>query len=206
MKVALDLDDFSVLRSRMDLLLTIKEHFPSFKVSLFTIPFDYEYEMGQGRIQRPATLAKIHENLDWMQFIPHGLTHVPREFEMADRITVDKYLENVEKEFTKDGLPMEKGFKPPYWLWNKDVVDSLNAHGFWGAINRDDPNTLVPNRFYRYTHSIHEPFWHERPEVMKLHGHMTTPSVNNLEDCIVNIMKLPSDVEWCFASDFVQEK
>lgn len=207
MKVVCELDDFSILRSRMDLLLELKSHFPKFKVSLFTIPFDYEYEMGTMRTLRPQRLKEIHTNMGWMEFIPHGAMHLPREFEHADRAFMDTFIENIEKEFAKDGLPMVKGFKPPYWLWNQDVVDSLDAHGWWGAVNRDEPNPIVPKRFYKYTHSIHEPgFWHVRQEVLKLHGHMTAPSANNLEDCIVNLLKLPADVDWCFASEFVEEK
>lgn len=206
MKVALDLDDFSILRSRMDLLLKIKEHYPNFKVSLFTIPFDYEYETNMSfRLQREAMLELIHQNLDWMQIIPHGLTHIPREFERADKETMRMALASIDEAFRKDGLPYEKGFKAPYWLWNQDVVDVLDEQGWWGAQDRNQPNNIRTRRFYEYTHSIDEPFWNAKQDVLKLHGHMTLPSSNNLEDCILNLFKLPTDVEWCFATDFIEE-
>ena len=132
-KVALSLDDFSVLNNRMDLLLKIKEHYPDFKVSLFTIPVDWRFEQKpEARIFRDKSLALIKENLDWMQIIPHGLTHMPKEFEKCDYYTFrDLVLPSIDEAFTKDGLPYEKGFKAPYWLWNKKVVKALDEAGWW---------------------------------------------------------------------------
>lgn len=203
--VALDLHDFSVLRSRMDLLLTIKEHFPSFKVTLFTIPFDYEYELSPLKIQRPKALEQIRANLDWMQIVPHGITHQFGEFKDADKQTMRMYLDTVEAELGKDGFTtVEHGFCAPNWLWNQDVVDVLNARGWWGAIDRNQPEMLKPKRFYRYTHDLTEPFWLSTAERMAIHGHMTPPSANNLEDCLRGILKLPTDTQWVFASEFVE--
>lgn len=205
MTVVFDLDDFSVLRSRMDLLLKIKEHYPKFKVNLFTIPFDYEYEMSQLRINRPEALKLIHKNLDWMQIIPHGISHIPREFEKADKVTTRMALKAIDEAFAKDGLPYAKGFKAPYWLWNQDVVDVLDEEGWFGGI---DPNQrmVTPKKFYQYTHSIDTPFWESKGEVLKIHGHMTLPSANNLQDCLLNIFKLPNDVEWGFVTDYLEEQ
>ena len=59
MKVSLDFDDFSVLRNRMDLLLELKEHYPEMKVSMFTIPYDYEMESTQLALQRDKFLKLI---------------------------------------------------------------------------------------------------------------------------------------------------
>jgi len=206
MRVVLDLDDFSVLRNRMDLLLQIKEHYPNFKVSMFTIPFDYEYETSMLRLQREEALQKIKDNLDWIQIIPHGLTHMPREFENADKQITRMALASIDEAFKKDGLPYEKGFKAPFWLWNQDVVDVLNEEGWWGAQDRNQPENVRTNRFYEYTHSIDEPFWNVQTDLLKLHGHISLPSANNLEDCLLNIFKLPADVQWCFATEFLEDK
>lgn len=130
MKVSLDFDDFSVLRNRMDLLLELKEHYPEMKVSMFTIPYDYEMESTQLALQRDKFLKLIKENLDWIQIIPHGLAHLPREFEKADTETTRIALKAIDEVFSKDGLPYVKGFKAPQWLWNKDVVRVLNEEGW----------------------------------------------------------------------------
>lgn len=205
MKVVFDLDDFSVIRSRMDILRQIKEHYPSFKLSAFTIPVDYEYEKSQLRLNRDVFLKDIHANLDWIQIIPHGLTHMPREFEKCDRETMLMSLAAIDEALTRDGLPYVKGFKAPFWLWNQDVVDVLDEQGWWGASDRNQPDMLRTKKHYEYTHSIDEPFWNAKTDLLKLHGHMTSPSSNNIEDCLLNIFKLPADATFHFASEFVEE-
>ena len=204
--VVLDLDDFSILRSRMDILEKIKEHYPKFKVSLFTIPFDYEYEMGSIRINRESALKSIHKNLDWMQIIPHGLLHTPNEFENADRKATRLALKGIKEQFKKDGLPYVKGFKAPQWLWNKAVVSVLNQEGYFGGVDRNQPDMLRTKKYYEYDYSLDEPFWETKQETIKLHGHMTRPSTNNIEDCLLNFFKLPNDVEFKFVTDYLEDK
>lgn len=203
--VALDLHDFSVLRSRMDLLLKLKEHFPGFKVSLFTIPFDYELELTTLKLMRAEYLKTIQANLDWMEIIPHGITHTFGEFENADKQTMRMYLDTITEELAKDDLlPVEHGFCAPNWLWSQDVVDVLNEKGWWGAVDRNQPDMLTPKRFYRYSHSLEEPFWETTLDTIKLHGHMSAPSSNNLDDCFLNLFRLPPDTKWVFASELVE--
>ena len=207
MKVALSLDDFSVLNNRLDLLLKIKEHYPNFKVSLFTIPFDVQYEVStQARIYREAALAKIKENLDWMQIIPHGLTHMTDEFKRCDyKLFKDKVIPSIKEAFDKDGLPFEKGFKAPYWLWNKDVVRALDDEGWWGAVDRNQPDMLKTKKFYEYSHSLDEPYYKSNLDTLKLHGHIGSLD-NDLEKCFLNIFKLPSDVIWIYVTDYIETK
>jgi hypothetical protein len=207
-KVSLDLHDFSLIRSRFDLFLMIKDHYPNFKLSLFTIPFDYIYEMsGMNRVIKEEVIKQVNENKDWLEFIPHGLTHIPREFEKADRESTTTYTENVISEMVKSGIPEDrivKGFGAPMWLWNQDVVDVLDEKGWWGAIDRNQPDMLKTKKTYTYTHSIAEPFWLSNQETLNLHGHMMLPDKNNLEDCLLRLFKLPLDSEWHFASEYVK--
>ncbi len=205
MNVSLDLHDFSVLNNRIDLLLKIKEHYPGFKVSLFTIPFDVAYEVGTQRIYHQAALAKIKENLDWMQIIPHGLTHMTAEMGTCDYKLFKKVIASIDEAFNKDGLPYEKGFCAPYWLWNKDVVRVLDKEGWWGAMDRNQPDMLSTKRFYKYSHSLDEPFYKSNLDTLKLHGHIGS-SDNDLEKCFLNIFKLPTDTKWCYITDFLEEK
>lgn len=204
--VTLDLDDFSVLRSRMDLLCELRERLPGFKVSLFTIPFDVDYEMSELRLYRDDSLKRIIENKDWMEFIPHGAIHAPREFEKADEETMREYLKGVFDEMKRGGLPEDrfvKGFKAPFWLWNEQVVKVLDEEGWFGATDRNQLDMIRPKRNFVYTHSIDEKFWESDQETIHLHGHMTLPSANNLPDCMLNLIKLPRDVNWKFVSEFV---
>lgn len=204
-KVVLDFDDFSVLRSRPDLLRMIKEYYPGFKVSMFTIPFDYEYETKPVRLMRDSCLKFIHENLDWIQIIPHGLTHIPREFENCDKKTMQMSLVAIDEAFKKDGLPYVKGFKAPFWLWNKEVVEVLDDNGWWGAVDPNQPGMLKTKKFYEYKYSIDTEFWKQKDSVLKLHGHMSPPSENNIEDCLLNLFKLPSNTEFGYVTDYLCE-
>lgn len=204
--VSLDFDDFSPLNNRMDLLLRLKEHYPDLKVTMFTILFDAEREINPMiRIQKDSNLEIIKQNLDWIETVPHGLTHMDREFENCDAKTMRTYLENIEDEFKKIGLNITKGFKAPFWLWNKDVVKELDRKGWWGAVDRNQPDMLRTKRYYEYTHSIDEPFWLSNDRVVNLHGHISLPSKNNLEDNLLNLMKIPTHARWEFASHYVKE-
>ena len=205
MKVSLDLHDFSVLNNRLDLLMKIKEHYPNFKVSLFTVPFAIHYEMGVQRIYREAALKKIKECLDWIQIIPHGLTHMDKEFEKCDYILFKNVLKSIKEAFDKDGLPYEKGFCAPFWLWNEKVIRVLDEQGWWGAIDRNQPDMLSTKRFYKYSHSLEEPYYKSNLDILKLHGHIGS-SANDLELNFVNIFKLPADTQWCYVTDFLEEK
>lgn len=204
--VALDLHDFSILNNRMDLLEQLKEHYPDFRVTLFTIPFDYEYERSAQRVTRDEQKARIHKALDWLEIVPHGVTHTFGEFHYCDKHNMKMFITEFGSVFAQDGLPMEKGFCAPNWLWNQQVVDVLDEAGWWGAVDRNQPDMLTPKRFYRYSHSIDEPFWEAPQAVLKLHGHIGLPSANNLEACLPNLLRLPSDTKWVYASELVEEK
>lgn len=207
MIVAIDLHDFSILRSRIDLLTQLKEYHPNLKLSLFTIPFDYEYELSQIKVQKGICNDWIQKNLDWLEFIPHGITHVDQEFKNMSELGMDKYIESIEEEFKKQGLPCVKGFCAPNWVWNEGVVKSLDKNGWWGAVDRNQPQLLRPNKYYRYNLSTDETFWKHPGPLWKLHGHMTLPSRNDLESCFMNLIKyLPQNAEYKFASELVETK
>src|SRR3990167_5467059 len=74
MKVALDLHDFSLVHNRFHFLLALKQYFPNFKVSLFTIPIYRRSDWGP-YLLREQMLEDIRKFTDWIQLIPHGLRH-----------------------------------------------------------------------------------------------------------------------------------
>lgn len=203
--VSLDLHDWSVLNNHLDQLLKLREHFPEFKVSLFTIPFDVPYETSQRALFREEQLTRIKANLDWLQIIPHGLTHQAREFEKCDYYTMrDLVLPAIADQLERDGLPYEKGFCAPYWLWNSEVTRALDESGWWGALDRNQPGMARTRRTYTYSHSLEEPFWLSTADTLKLHGHMDAPSANNLDDCFLNLFKLPADTRWTYVTDHIE--
>lgn len=198
--LSLDFHDGSVLRNNYELLLRLKEHYPELKVSLFFIPYDYEVERSQLSLQRKNKLKLLKDNLDWIELIPHGVMHIPSEFEKADKEATELSLLAIDEAFKKDELPYVKGFCAPFWLWNKNVVEVLDKHGWWGAVDRNQPEMLKTKKFYTYTHSIDEDLTMV-DENSSLHGHMTLPSANALDECFVNLMKMPHGKEWGFVSE-----
>ena len=207
--ICLDLDDFSVLNNRMDLLLRLKESYPKLKVSLFTIPFEIAREGSvEGRLVRDEALAMIKKQLDWIEIIPHGLTHMPREFKRCDYGTMKNYvIPSIDEAFKKDGLPYVKGFKAPQWLWNKEVVRALDEKGWWGAIDKNpDPKTWVTptKKFYVFNHGIDEWFSESNLPLLKLHGHITGGLHNSIDLCFTNLFRMPTDAEFKFASELVK--
>ena len=196
--------DFSVINSRLDILLKLKEHFPNFKVSLFTVPVDKKSDWGPYLI-REDILKEIKKHLDWMQIIPHGLWHEKLEALMWDYAHTKSFvLPTIKELFDKDGLPFVKGFCAPHWRWSKGVVMALDEEGWWGAIDRDK-STPCPKRFYQYNCLLNEPFWESDISVLKLHGHIYGTK-NDVGRCFDNLLKLPLDTEWHFVTNFLEDK
>lgn len=204
MKVVLNLDDFTPVQNRFDLLYRLKDYFPDFKVSMFTIPIDKKMDYGPYCI-RPQLLEEVKRNLDWLQIIPHGLTH-SSSWELREMSYEDfkfKTLPSVIRSFELDGLPFVKGFKAPHWKWSEGVVKVLDEEGWWGAVLREG-GMPTPKRSYVYTHLLNEPFWESDVEVLKLHGHMYGTK-NDLGLCFDNLLKLPRETQFSYVTDFIDE-
>lgn len=204
-KVVIDFDDYSVLNNSFDLLLEFKERYPQAKVSLFTIPMDVKSEQSMNaRLHRDKALKLLHENLDWLEIIPHGVTHFAREFEKADKTSTHLALNAIKEQFNKDEIPYVKGFKAPYWLWNKDVVHILDVKDWFGAVDPDQPQMLKTKKYYQHNLSIDTKFWESKEEVWKLHGHIDGVSSNDIRKCFHNLLMIPTDAEFYFVSDFIE--
>jgi len=202
MSICLDLHDFSVVNNRLELLFKLKEHFPNFKVSLFTVPIDKSSDWGPYLI-RGDIITYIRE-LDWIQLVPHGLTHEGSELRKCDYERF-KYeiLPAVRETFEVNGLTYVRGFCAPHWKWTDGVVKVLDEEGWFGAVDRDK-EMPCPKIFYKYNFLLNEPFW-EHDGDLKLHGHIYGTK-NDVGLCFNNLMKLPLDTEWHFVTDFLETK
>ncbi len=201
--IALDFDDFSLENNQFLYLEQLKSMFPALKVSMFMIPWDYQLHPQMQDFQREQMIQKIKQNLDWIELIPHGLTHKPREFEAVNYKDYDVIFAAIDEVFTRYGLPYVKGFKAPYWLYNEGLVEYLNKKGWWLAVDRNQPNAPRTKKFYEYTHSIHEPFWLSKSPLIKLHGHISAPSANDLPSNMINLLKMNPKAEFKFVSELV---
>lgn len=199
MNICLTLDDFSVLNTRLDLLWKLREHFDDFRVSLFMIPDDIRHKTGN----RDEALVRIRECLGWVELIPHGYQHNSSE---AKKWTYDQFRYDIAPKikdiFDRDELPFKKGFKAPHWDWNQEVVRALDDMGWFGAVTYGRKGVARPRLFYISTHTIE---YIPMNQDIKLNGHINNTSPDNLEKCMNNLIQLPKDTRWLFASDCISE-
>jgi hypothetical protein len=199
MNVCLDLHDFSVVNNRLLWLLTLKDRFPGFKVSLFTVPIDTESDWGAYTV-RNEYLKEIKKNLSWIQIIPHGLYHLRNEFLTTTYDEFKEVIKKIDEAFSKDGLPYEKGFCAPHWRWTEGVVKALDEAGWWGAIDPRQTRMLKTKKYYIYSHTIDSNLSNSD---MKLHGHIYGTK-NDIAHCFDNLLTLPADTKWHFVTDYLE--
>jgi hypothetical protein len=202
--IVLDFDDFSVANPKMAHLLTLKQFYPNLKVSLFTIPYDIEYESQINYRRREFNLKKIRQNLDWIEIIPHGLVHTHREMEYTGYGSMKKFImPQIDRCFKRDGLPYVKGFKAPQWKWSPSVVKALDDGGWFGASNKNEPDMLQTKKCYVYTHNLDQLWWESESDFLGLHGHITNEMQDSLERCYNNLLKIPKDAKFKFISEVI---
>lgn len=200
MKVAIEYDDYSPVNSNFGLLEQLKEHYPNFKVTLFTVP--WEIRFGQGlRGSSPITLDKYKpwveaSKADWIEIALHGLTHAPAEFaELSEEASYKRIVIGM-KMFQNVGFKnFAKIFKAPQWLISRDAVRAAENMGF----------VVVHDRYYNWNLADDAPAkGAKEPYIM--HGHIQDDQGNGLEETFGRIMKLPPDTEFMFLSDVLGAK
>jgi peptidoglycan/xylan/chitin deacetylase (PgdA/CDA1 family) len=196
MKVAIEYDDFSPVNHHLDLLEKAKEHFPNFKVTLFTVPWDVQFSRTM-QDSAPITLEKFKpwvdavNKCDWMEIALHGLTHAPLEFSELSyegamkRIVIGmKMFENRKiKNFTKV-------FKAPMWSISVEAKRAAKDLGF----------VVVEDGYYNWNLANDEPNA-DAKEPYIMHGHIQDVTGNGLEETFHSLMKLPPDTEFMFLSE-----
>lgn len=206
--LTLDFDDFSVENNNLYYLDQLKRIYPKMKVSMFYVPFDAVYFNRIMDFQRQEGIKAIKDRLDWIELIPHGLTHTVNgrdgsEFNYIKNDNYESIFAGIEEAFKTYGLPMVKGFKAPHWAYKQSLVDYLDSKGWWLAVDRNQPESPRTKKHYVYTHSIDEPFWLSNQDSIRLHGHISLPSKNNIVDNLTNLLKINPDVEWKFISEII---
>lgn len=166
--LSLDLDDFAEDNHRLDLLEKLKEIFPEFKITLFTVPS-----------KTSESWLKELSKFGFLEFALHGYEH--------------SYLEcqNWSKEEAKEKISNSfsdlyvKGFKAPYWAASDGLYKALKEMNFWVA---DQDISLAPDYLphYRYNWLIDQPM-PLLPEI-RGHGHVQNVCGNGLEESFSNLV------------------
>lgn len=112
-----DADDFCDENSAFEVLNSIKERNPAFKITLFAIP-------------ARCSLSLIAEcnGLDWIELVPHGWEHPhARECENWSYERSIQYLDDI------DHFGLVRGFKAPGWQISDGMYQALLERGYWVA-------------------------------------------------------------------------
>lgn len=203
MRIAIEFDDFSPINSRFDLLEKLKEHYPEFKVTMFTVPWEIRYGRNLEE-SAPITSSKykpwvdaVKEYEDWIEIAPHGLTHAPMEFAELSANEATKRLIIGTKMFENKGIKYTNLFKAPQWEISKEAKEAIEGMGF----------IVLEDGYYDWNLA------EDLPEEIKnsdkiviAHGHVQNVCDNGLEEVFHRLMKLPVDTEFYFLSEALKEK
>lgn len=196
MKVAIEYDDFSPTNSNFGLLEMFKEHYPNFKVTLFTVPWEIRF----GRnIQEstPITLEKFKpfvdavNSCDWIEIALHGLTHAPLEFAELSYEAALKRIVIGMKMFENVGIKnFAKVFKAPQWEISPEAERAAKDMGF----------VVLHDGYYNWNLANDKPNG-DAVEPYIMHGHVQDDCENGMHETQHRILKLPIDSEFMFLSE-----
>lgn len=164
----LDFDDFSESNNRLDWLWALKEHFPKFKVNVFTIP-----------TKTTVQFLEYIETLEWINVCIHGLKHINNE--------------DVPEKTLRD-LPIfgySKIYRAPFWQLSDEMYKKLKSCQYTIMIHPDDPREGIK---YNWNTKDSPP----NLDILYGHGHVQDVCDNGIVESFENIMKLPVDTEFKF--------
>lgn len=201
----LEADDLGFLLPGLDTLQKLKEIYPNFKFTAFTIPMP-EILLSKENIKHFSEKAykqwaEIINSWDWLEIAIHGLFHTKVEFTEDYKYTM-KQLDAIENTFKRIGLKYKKIFKAPYWQYSWWSLEALRDRGYTICLDRNHP-LEVPDgcKTYYYNWSFEEELPNE--DIIKGHGHMYPGKVtNDLDSCFANISRhIPKDANFKFISE-----
>jgi len=193
MNIATEADDFSPRNSNFGLLEELKDHYPEFKITLFTTPMEIRW----GEVT-PITEPKyeawcnaVKASKDWMEIAIHGLTHLPMEFAELSYEAARKRIVVAEKMFQNRGIKYAKIFKAPHWEISSEAERAAKDLGF----------TVVKDHFYNWNLADDMP----DEENIIAHGHVQMTMGNGLEEVMPKLLSLPTDTNFMFLSKYLKK-
>ena len=196
----MDFDDFTIHRN-MDLLLKIKEHYPNFRVTAFTIPYAQGLAVEERFEEKYKEWAKLIEGYDWIEVAVHGLAHTFGECDITDLDQVKKFMLTTETLLKRIGIKYSKIFKAPYWIMSETFYDYLKEEGWVVALDRNSVPIYSENDDYIYNWSFDEPV--PNGTIVKGHGHFIGTN-NGIDVCFSNLMKMPTDAKFLTIGEYLK--
>jgi hypothetical protein len=174
-----DFDDFCDKHWCVNSLRRLKDRYPNFKVTLFTIPNKVSMKF-----------LRVIRGWGWIELAVHGFNHNPND-EMMN-LSKDQIIDKLRR---IDFNIYEKGFKAPGWYIHEGVVEACNELGLWIALHGDHDRELASKCAYGYYIS--------REEGGSWHGHAHLDDCNNyiVDDLPLLLKKWPERQDFAFVSE-----
>jgi len=197
--IALEFDDFQPLNHRLDILDKLRDRYPDFKVTMFTIPWDIRYETDKGGI--PISREKfipwvnaVRHGVEkgWLEIAVHGLTHGPNEFNGIEAKLAKAKIMFAEKFFEDTKIPYVKIFKAPFWQLSSEGKKAIEECGY----------KVVEDHYYNW--NIKDDFPVEHDNVIG-HGHVQDVVGNGLNESLIRLVQIPNEYKWKFISEAIKE-
>lgn len=202
----IEVDDFGFLLPGFDDVLRLKESFPNFKMTAFTIPFPHQFFGANSKMfkkEKYKQWAKIVNSYEWLEIAIHGFYHLPFEFDCSYQKaeTAIKAWENL---FEEIGLKYSKIFRAPYWQYSYDALMALKDAGYTVAIDRNHPRPVPEGlKTYMYNWSFEEAM--PVADFIKGHGHFVGKNKNNIKECLANMLnQIPPDAKFITLGDYLK--
>jgi predicted deacetylase len=207
LKLALSIHDFGFLMPGYEDLLRLKEHYPNFKMTCFTIPMPKEFftleNQKHFKVKKYKEWAKFVNECGFIEVSLHGFSHTENEMNSSYQ-KAEMLLKAAENLFKNVGLNYKKIFVAPYWQYSYDALQALKDNGWTVELDRNNlPNVPEGTKVFTYNWSFEE----QMPplETVIGHGHTMSHGVkNDMGTCFQNILKqIPEDTEFKFLSEIL---
>lgn len=214
LKIAIEYDDFTPRNHQLEYLTQIREHYPGFKVTLFTIPFDIRAQDDGApiRITNPTyemwrkAVRKCIED-GWIELGVHGFTHNKLEFQHLDGEAAMKRVVAAERMLQEANLPYVKIFKAPHWAISKEAKEAIEKKRAIKGLGEFGSFKVVEDHYYQWNLRDDVP---KSPElkgkkVMIAHGHVQDGDGcdNGIKETMHKLMKLPTTTKFYFLSEIL---
>lgn len=183
-RAILDLDDLADEWDPYEMLMTLKESDPAFKITLFTIP----------RRCSKALIKKYKQHSDWIELAMHGWWHTtgetlswtPEEAKAKMEMALDQGI---------DG----RGFKAPKWILSDVARQAAVDLGWYISDHKTSRFRPLLEGERRYITDLR--LRSQVGKEVRLHGHTRNVSGNGIEE-VFNMFVLPrGGFEYKFISE-----
>jgi len=206
--VCLNFDDFSPVNNNLFFLRKLKQNYPKLKVSLFIIPATTQTGSIETLTKHLDFCDELRKESDWIELLPHGWHHPdrrqgPPEFMDMSYFDTKNYIKMVDVMFKEVNLPYKKIFKAPQYAISRAAKDCFRDNGWVLAVDGEGELWPEDMKIVTWNWNISAPFQLRKTVIS--YGHIQDIG-NGMIEYWHHLLQIPSDVNFKFLSEVVDEK